>query len=173
MWSAGDCAEAYHRILRKNWWVPLGTTANKQGRVAGANVLGAGLRFAGIVGTAGFVTFELEVARSGLTPEVARSAGFDPVSVVIRQRSRAHAYPGGSPVQVKLTADGPTGLLLGGELVGREGAALRTNALAAALAAHMSVADLQGLDFAYGPPFAPVWDPLLVAANQLAKKVGK
>ena len=172
VWSAGDCAEAYHRILRRNVWIPLGTTANKQGRIAGANVLGVGQRFRGIVGTAGFVVFDLEVARSGIGEEEAAAEGFDPVAVSIRQSSRAHGYPGGVPIQVHLVADRETGLLLGGELVGREGAALRVDILAAALAGHMTVADLQNFDLVYAPPFAPVWDPVLVAANQLIKKVG-
>jgi len=171
VWSAGDCAEAYHRVLRRNAWIPLGTTANKQGRIAGANVLGLGQRFPGIVGTAGFVVFDLEVARSGLSEDQAKVEGFDPVAVTIRQRSRAHGYPEGVPVQVRLVADRETGLLLGGELVGREGAALRSNTIATALAAHMTVADLQSLDLVYAPPFASVWDPVLVAANQLIKKV--
>ncbi len=172
VWSAGDCAEAYHRILRRNVWIPLGTTANKQGRIAGANVLGVGQRFRGIVGTAGFVVFDLEVARSGIGEEEAAAEGFDPVAVSIRQSSRAHGYPGGVPIHVHLVADRETGLLLGGELVGREGAALRVDILAAALAGHMTVADLQNFDLVYAPPFAPVWDPVLVAANQLIKKVG-
>lgn len=171
IFTAGDCCEAYHRLLRKNAWIPLGTTANKQGRVAGANAIGARERFAGIVGTAGFVVFDLEVARSGIGETQAAREGFEPVSVTIRQRSRAHGIPGGVPVKVSLVADAPTGILLGGEIVGRDGAALRSNVLAAALAAHMTVADLQGLDLVYAPPFAPVWDPILVAANQLAKKV--
>jgi len=171
VWAAGDCAEAYHRVLRKNAWIPLGTTANKQGRIAGANIAGAATKFAGIAGTSGFVVFDLEVARSGISSEQAVAEGFEPTSVTIRQRSRAHGYPGGTPIQVTLIADGPSGLLLGGEVVGQEGAALRANVLATALASHMSVSELQGLDLAYAPPFAPVWDPLLVAANQLAKKV--
>ncbi len=172
VWSAGDCAEAYHRILRRNVWIPLGTTANKQERIAGANVLRVGQRFRGIVGTAGFVVFDLEVARSGIGEEEAAAEGFDPVAVSIRQSSRAHGYPDGVPIQVHLVADRETGLLLGGELVGREGAALRVDILAAALAGHMTVADLQNFDLVYAPPFAPVWDPLLVAANQLIKKIG-
>ncbi len=174
VWAAGDCAEAYHRVLRRNAWVPLGTTANKQGRVAGANVAGAKERFRGIVGTAGFVTFDLEVARTGLGLDQARDEGFEPVSVTIKQQSRAHSFPGGGPVQVHLVADGPTGILLGAEITGPAGAgALRVNVIAAALAAHHTVADLQGYDLVYAPPFAPVWDPLLVAANQLSKKVGR
>jgi NADPH-dependent 2,4-dienoyl-CoA reductase/sulfur reductase-like enzyme len=171
VWAAGDCAEAYHRVLRRNYWLPLGTTANKQGRIAGANIVGAGQRFKGIVGTCGFVVFDLEVARSGLGNEEARREGFDPVSVTIRQGSKAHGMPGLTPIQVSLVADRETGLLLGGEIVGTEGAALRINILATALASHMTVADLQSQDLVYAPPFAPVWDPVLVAANQLIKKV--
>ncbi len=173
VWAAGDCAESYHRILRRNVWAPLGTTANKHGRIAGANAIGAGLKFAGVVGTTGFKVFDLEATRSGLGLEQARAEGFDPVQVTIRQGSRAHAFPGSSPVQVTLIADGPTGILLGGEVVGRDGAALRIDTLATALASHMTVADFQGLDLVYSPPLAPVWDPLLVAANQLIKKVGR
>jgi NADPH-dependent 2,4-dienoyl-CoA reductase/sulfur reductase-like enzyme len=173
IWAAGDCAEAYHRILRRNGWSPLGTTANKQGRIAGANTTGAGQQFAGVVGTTGFKVFDLEVARSGLGPDQARTEAFDPIEVTIKQGSRAHGYPGASPIQVTLIADGPTGVLLGGEIVGREGAALRANILATALASHMTVADVQGLDLLYSPPFAPVWDPVLIAANQLIKKVGR
>ncbi len=173
VWAAGDCCEAYHRILRRNAWIPLGTTANKHGRIAGANASGSRLQFGGIVGTAGFQVFDLEVARSGLGEAEARDEGFDPTSVTIRQRSRAHGYPDGVPVQVTLIADRPTGIVLGGEIVGREGAALRSNILATALASHLTVSDVQNLDLVYAPPFASVWDPVLVAANQLIKKVGK
>jgi NADPH-dependent 2,4-dienoyl-CoA reductase/sulfur reductase-like enzyme len=134
-------------------------------------VVGAQQRFKGIVGTAGFVVFDLEVARTGIGAEEAAAEGFDPVAVTIRQRSRAHGYPDGVPIHVHLVADRETGLLLGGELAGREGAALRVNTLAAALAAHMTVTELQNLDLVYAPPFASVWDPVLVAANQLIKKV--
>ncbi len=171
--AAGDCAEAYHRVLRKNAWIPLGTTANKQGRIAGANAVGAGLRFHGIVGTTGFKIWDLEVARTGISMEKARAEGFDPVSVTISQSSRAHGYPGGTPVQVSLFADGPTGILLGGEIVGRDSAAMRINILATALASHLNAEDLQNLDLVYSPPISPVWDPVLVAANQLIKKVGR
>lgn len=172
IWAAGDCAEAYHRVLRRNTWIPLGTTANKQGRIAGANLAGANQRFRGIVGTAGFTVFDLQVARTGLGLEEAKAEGFEPVSVTIRQRSRAHGFPGAATIETTIVADGPTGVVLGGELVGRDGAALRTHALAACLAFHARVDDLQNLDLVYAPPFAPVWDPVLVAANQLAKKIG-
>ncbi len=171
IWAGGDCAESNHRILRRNVWAPLGTTANKHGRIAGANAIGGRQQFAGIVGTTGFKVFDLEVARCGLELEQARTEGFEPVGVTITQPSRAHGYPGASPIQVTLIADGPTGIFLGGEIVGREGAAMRSGILATALASHMTVADIQGLDLIYSPPFASVWDPILVAANQLIKKV--
>jgi len=173
IWAAGDCAEAYHRILRRNDWIPLGTTANKQGRIAGANAIGAGLRFYGITGTTGFKIFDLEVSRSGLSLVQAKEEGFDPVFVTITQNSRAHGFPGGTPVQVTLIADGPTGIMLGGEILGRDNAAMRINIVATALASHLTVEDLQNLDLVYSPPLAPVWDPVLVAANQLIKKVGR
>jgi NADPH-dependent 2,4-dienoyl-CoA reductase/sulfur reductase-like enzyme len=172
IFAAGDCAEAFHRVLRHNAWIPLGTTANKQGRVAGANACGADERFKGIVGTAGFLLFDLELARTGLDEEAARAAGHDPVSVTIRQGSRAHGIPGGQPTQVHLVADRISGRLLGCEIAGRDGAALRINTVAAALAAQASVEELQNTDMVYAPPFAPVWDPILVASNQLIKKVG-
>ena len=76
-------------------------------------------------------------------------------------------------MQVSLIADGPTGILLGGEIVGRDSAAMRINIIATALASHLSVEDLQNLDLVYSPPISPVWDPVLVAANQLIKKVGR
>lgn len=171
VWAAGDCTSAVDRLTGNLAWVPLGTTANKQGRVAGTNAVGGNARFTGIVATSGFKVFDLEVARAGLTFDRARKEALDPVSVVIRHPSRAHSYPGGSSIQVKLVADRLSTRLLGGELVGREGAAMRVNVLATALAGEMSVAELQNLDLVYAPPFAPIWDPLLVAANQLAKKV--
>lgn len=171
IFAAGDCAEAFHRVLRHNAWIPLGTTANKQGRVAGANATGAEERFLGIVGTAGFLVFDLEVARAGLGVSEAAEAGYEPVSVTVKQRSRAHGIPGGTPTQVHLVADRPSGVLLGGEIAGRDGAALRVNVIAAALAKQATVEELQNVDMVYAPPFAPVWDPVLVAANQLIKKV--
>jgi NADPH-dependent 2,4-dienoyl-CoA reductase/sulfur reductase-like enzyme len=171
VWAAGDCTSAYDRVLGRFSWVPLGTTANKQGRVAGANAVGHHIEFPGIVATSGFKVFELEVARCGLTVNRAAEEGFEPVSTTIIQPSRAHAFPGSTPIQVKLVADRISGRLLGGELVGREHAAMRVNVLAAALAARMSVSDVQALDMVYAPPFAPVWDPILVAANQLVKRI--
>lgn len=167
VYAAGDVAEAWHLLLGRPAWVPLGTTANKQGRIAGENAAGGDARFAGIVGTAAFKVFDLEVARTGLTEAEARAQGFDPIATTVRHRSRARYYPGSSELVLKLVADKRTGKALGGQMVGREGAAKRIDVLATALHAGMTVADLIGLDLSYAPPFATVWEAVQIAARQL------
>jgi NADPH-dependent 2,4-dienoyl-CoA reductase/sulfur reductase-like enzyme len=133
------------------------------------NVTGRPVELPGVAGTAVFKAFDLQVARTGLNAAEAREAGFDPVETVIQSRSRAHAHPGASTIHVQMVADRRTGKLLGAQMVGREGAAHRINAPAVALHAGMTVADFIQCDLAYAPPFSPVWDPLLTAANQLIK----
>ncbi|RLB11925.1 MAG: pyridine nucleotide-disulfide oxidoreductase, partial [Deltaproteobacteria bacterium] len=125
----------------------------------------------GIAGTAVFKVFDLQVARTGLNAKEAETAGFDPAQVVIKSRSRAHAHPGSSPILVNMVSDRKSGRLLGVQMVGKEGVAHRINAAAVALHAKMTVADFVQCDLAYAPPFSPVWDPLLTAANQLIKQM--
>jgi len=100
-----------------------------------------------------------------------KQSGFDPADVVIKSRSRAHAHPGSMTIYVHLIGDRKTGRLLGAQMVGKEGAAHRINAAAVALHNKMTVAHFSQTDLAYAPPFGPVWDPLLTAANQLMKKI--
>ncbi len=125
----------------------------------------------GIVGTAVFKVFDLEVARTGLTLAEAEKGSFRPASVTVKTRSRAHAHPGSTPIRVHMIGDKASGRLLGVQMVGREGAAHRINAAAVALHAKMTVSAFSQTDLAYAPPFGPVWDPLLTAANQLMKKM--
>ncbi|HDH96584.1 MAG TPA: NADH oxidase, partial [Proteobacteria bacterium] len=169
IYAAGDCADALHLVTGKKTWIPLGDTANKQGRVAGANMAGEELIFPGVVGTAVFKVFDLEVARTGLTEAQAKSEGFDAGTAVINASSRAHYYPGGSRMRIKLVFDKTSGRLLGAHMAGKEGVAKRIDVFAAALHARMTVDEVAFLDLAYAPPFAPVWDPVLVAA-QVARK---
>ncbi|CUT03700.1 CoA-disulfide reductase [Candidatus Chrysopegis kryptomonas] len=173
IYSAGDCAEAFHLVLNRPVYIPLGTTANKQGKVAGENAAGGNAIFKGIVGTAVFKVFDLEVARTGLSEKQAKAEGFDYVSTVIEHGSRAHYYPGGSKIRVKLIADRKTGRLLGAEMVGRDGVAKRIDVFATALHAKLTIDEIGQLDLSYAPPFAPVWDPVLIAANDLEKKIKK
>lgn len=165
VWAAGDVAEAFHRVTGKPAWMPLGTTANKQGRVAGENLAGGDARFGGITGTTVVKVFDLEAAISGLSLARAQAEGFNAAAVSATAYSRAHYMPGHQPITVALVFDQTTRRLLGGQLVGREGVAKRIDTVAAALQAGWTVDEFAELDLSYAPPFAPVWDPLLVAAN--------
>jgi NADPH-dependent 2,4-dienoyl-CoA reductase/sulfur reductase-like enzyme len=169
IYAAGDCCESYHRISRRPVYAPLGDIANKQGRIAGANVGGQRLSFPGIVGSIGFKVFGLEVASTGLTEEEAREAGFAPVSATIQGVSKAHSYPGASELRLRLVAESEGGRLLGAQGVGGGGVVSRINALATALTGGLSLEELAYLDLAYAPPFSAAWDPVHIAAQQLLK----
>ncbi len=171
IYAAGDCADMIHVVTGQKVWIPLGLIANRGGWAVANNVTGRRTQVPGIVGTTVFETFDIEVTRTGLSPVEARMVGFDAVETRIRSRSRAHGYPGSHEIYVSLVADRASGRLLGGTIVGREGAAHRINALAAALHAKMGVREFVQCDMAYAPPFGPVWDPLLIAANQLQKEL--
>jgi len=172
VYAAGDCAEAIHLVTGKPTYFPLGTTANKQGRVAGENAAGGNARFEGIVGTLATGVFELGVARTGLSTKQATAHGFRPDAVTVRSTSRAR-YFHGKPILVKLIWDQSSAKLLGCQMVGEEGVAKRIDVAAMALHSRMRVPEMQFLDLSYAPPFAPVWDPLLVAVNEARKKMRK
>ncbi|MFH0729894.1 MAG: FAD-dependent oxidoreductase [Pseudomonadota bacterium] len=171
IYAAGDCADAHHIVTEKSAWIPLALRANRAGWAVADHIAGKKADIEGIVGTAVFKVFDLEVARSGLSVSEAVAAGFSPESVVISSRSRAHAHPGSSTIWVQLVGDSISGRLLGAQMVGHEGTAHRINAIAVALHAHMTVSQFSQTDLAYAPPFGPVWDPMLTAANQLIKKI--
>jgi NADPH-dependent 2,4-dienoyl-CoA reductase/sulfur reductase-like enzyme len=171
--AAGDCSEALHVVTGRPAWIPLGTTANKQGKVAGENAVGGNARFGGIAGTNTTKVFDLEVAQTGLSSASAEREGLRVASVRITAGSRAHTYPGGSPITVKLVFDADSGRVLGAQMAGREGVAKRIDTIAAAIHARMSVTGLAEIDMSYAPPFAPVWDPVLIAASEAVKKVGR
>lgn len=168
VYAAGDCAEAMHLVSGRPTWFPLGTTANKMGRVAGASALGARDRFAGIVGTSIARVCGLGVGMTGLSPAQGKAAGFDAVSATVEALEKPR-YFRGRKCHVQLVADRRTGRLLGGTILGEHDVAGRVNVLAAALHQRMTVEELSGLDLAYAPPFSTVWDPLLIAAQQLVK----
>lgn len=170
IFAAGDCAEHWHRLLQCPTWLPLGTTANKQGRVAGRNAAGGSAVFAGIVGTAITRVFDLQVARTGLTEREAAAAGLVPRAAVLRSTDHAGYLPDAQQLIVKLVAEAGSGRLLGGQVVGRAGADKRIDVLATALYAGMTIEDLTRLDLAYAPPFNSVWDPVQVAATALLRR---
>ncbi len=150
--------------------MPLGTTANKQGRIAGRNAAGGNEAFAGIVGTAVVRVFDLEAGRTGLTEREASAAGIACVATTLASTDHAGYLPDARPLTVKLVAERGTGRLLGGQAVGRGGVAKRIDVVATALHAGLSVEDLTRLDLAYAPPFNSVWDPVQVAATMLLRR---
>ncbi|MFG1676426.1 FAD-dependent oxidoreductase [Micromonospora sp. NPDC049282] len=166
VWAAGDCVESLHRVSGMPVHVPLGTHANKQGRVAGINIGGGYATFPGVVGTAVTKVCELEVGRTGLRERDATEAGFEFVTVTAESTNRAGYYPGARPMTVKLIAERPSGRLLGAQIVGWSEAAKRIDALAVALWNRMTVDEMTALDLGYAPPYAPVWDPVLIAARK-------
>lgn len=173
LWACGDCAESVHAVTRRPTWWPLSNTAFRSGRVAGENAgrrgAGAPARTPPVVGTSGVRAFGIEVAATGLDLSAAEAAGFDAFTVTKEQGSRASHVPGGSPVHVRLVVERPTGRLLGGMLVGAEGAALRLNTLVPLVADAATVADLLDLDLVYHPALAPAHDPLHVAAVEAVR----
>lgn len=173
VWAAGDCVESFHRVSRQPVNIALGTHANKQGRAAGTNLGGGYASFGGVLGTAITRVGDLEVARTGLNEREAAAAGFEFVTATNTAPSRAHYYPDGSDVTVKLVAERRTGRLLGGQIVGGAGAGKRIDVVATALWNDMTVEELGGIDLAYAPPFSPVWDPVLLAAGRTAMAVDR
>jgi NADPH-dependent 2,4-dienoyl-CoA reductase/sulfur reductase-like enzyme len=171
IFSAGDCADAFHVVTSQRTWIPLALRANRAGWAVADNVCGKDVALDGVAGTSVFRVFDLEVARTGLNMEQAGNFGFEPVANTIKSRSKAHSHPGNTVIQVNMIGDKKSGLLLGAQMVGKEGVAHRINAAAVALHARMTVAQFGQTDLAYAPPFGPTWDPTLTAANQLLKKM--
>ncbi|PZF84013.1 FAD-dependent oxidoreductase [Jiangella anatolica] len=171
VWSAGDCVETWDRVRRDWVHVPLGTHANKQGRVLGTNLGGGSARFPGIVGTALTKVCNLELARTGLTEGDAVAAGLDHVAVTIESTTRSGYYPGAEPITVKMVAQRPSGRLLGAQIVGRDGSAKRIDVCAMALWSELTVGELAMTDLAYAPPFSSVWDPVQIAARKAADRL--
>jgi NADPH-dependent 2,4-dienoyl-CoA reductase/sulfur reductase-like enzyme len=172
VWAVGDCVESVHRVTGQPVHIPLGTHANKQGRVAGINIGGGYATFQGVIGTAVTRVCDLEVARTGLLSTEADAAGFAFVTATVESTNRAGYFPGADPMTIKLLAERGTGRLLGAQIVGRSEAAKRIDALAVALWNNMTVEDMVGLDLGYAPPYAPVWDPVLIAARKAVDALG-
>jgi len=171
VYAAGDCAETTHLITRKKVWVPLGSTANKQGRVVGINVCGGNAAFPGIMGTAIFKTFDFNVAKTGLSMREAEKEGLHPLQAVVRGYDRAHYYPGGKESTLKVIAEKGTGRILGGQAVGEGPSDKFIDILAMALHGKMTCQQLASVDLAYAPPYSPAFSPVIVAANVLMNKL--
>jgi NADPH-dependent 2,4-dienoyl-CoA reductase/sulfur reductase-like enzyme len=173
VWAAGDCVAVRDRLLGEAWYVPLGTHANKCGRVAGTNIGGGQATFPGSVGTAITRAGQVEVARTGLMPLWASERlGLEVATKRLDSTTISGYMPGAAAMTVWVMADVATGRLLGGQISGGLGAGKRIDTLATALFAGMTAQDVAYLDLAYAPPFSPTWDPVQIACRSLAERIG-
>lgn len=168
IWAAGDCVQTWHRILQRHDYLPLGTTAHKQGRVAGENMLGGKREFQGSLGTQVVKVFDQVAAGTGLRDETAAAADFDPLTVQLTVWDHKAYYPGAKQIHIRLTGDRGTGRLLGAQIVGPLGTEVskRIDIFATALFHNMRVEELCDLDLSYTPPLSSPWDPVQMAAMQ-------
>jgi len=165
IWAAGDCAESFHLVSKQQVNIALGTVANKHGLIAGENISGGSVEFPGVVGTAITKIKDLEISRTGLNEKELKELGILYNTSIIVSNTLPGYYPGAAELSVKLLVEKVSGRLLGGQIVGKKGAAKRIDTLATAITARMTARDLAFLDLSYAPPFSPVWDPLQIAAR--------
>ena len=175
VWAAGDCCESVRRLTGDRVYRPLGTHANKLGRVVGDNVGGGRLTFGGILETA-ITRFScgeeyLEIARTGLSSADAEAAGFEPVVALTEGTTTSGYMPEAEPIALWVMADRVTRRLLGVQVIGGHGAGKRIDAAAAVMWAGGSVDDLAWMDLSYSPPFSTAWEVLQVAARRVAERI--
>ena len=166
IYAAGDCATHFHRVKERDDFVPLGTTANKQGRIAGLNISGQASTFKGIVGTSVIKFFELTLGRTGLSSKEAKELKLPYASCSTEATDIAGYYPESRELRVKLVFRDDNERILGGQFIGKHGIDKRVDVLATALYHQMTLHDMEDLDLAYAPPYNSVWDPLQQAARR-------
>lgn len=171
IYAAGDCCEVRNIVTGKPMYLPLATIASRQGWVAGENAAGGRAIFAGAIRAIAVRIFGLEVAQVGISSDEAREAGFDVVTQEVTVPSKVAIMPGAGRVTIKLIVDRRSKRVLGANLFGAEGITLRANTLGVAIQHKMTVDDVARFDMIYTPPFAPLWDPILIAANEARKKM--
>jgi NADPH-dependent 2,4-dienoyl-CoA reductase/sulfur reductase-like enzyme len=172
VFAAGDCVITHHRLVGVTY-LPLGTTAHKQGRVAGENALGGNRQFAGSLGTQVVKIFDQAAARTGLRDHEAVPAGFDPVTIETQADDHKAYYPGSHRITIRVTGDRATGRLLGMQLFGHKNAEIAKRIDIAATAIHhgMTVEAVSDLDLSYTPPLGSPWDAVQVAAQAWTRAI--
>ncbi|HLR54958.1 MAG TPA: CoA-disulfide reductase, partial [Pseudogracilibacillus sp.] len=163
---AGDCALHYHKVKKEYDFIPLGTTANKQGRIAGMNMAGVSREFKGITGTSILKFMDLSLGKTGLTEKEASTLKLPYEAVTVQGKDIAGYYPNAKTTYVKLVYRTDDLLLLGGQVIGEKGVDKRVDVLATALFMDMKVTDFEDVDLSYAPPYNGVWDPIQRAARK-------
>jgi NADPH-dependent 2,4-dienoyl-CoA reductase/sulfur reductase-like enzyme/rhodanese-related sulfurtransferase len=171
IYAAGDCAESTDLVTGKPCYVPMGSTANKQGRVAAINICGGEDRFPGVVGSTVCRVFDFCVARTGLTEAAARQQGFQTIAVLVPDTDQPHYMPTAKAMVIKLVVDSRTRKLLGAQAVGPGAGDKRMDVAAMAITAGMTVDQLSKADLCYAPPYSPALDSIITAANVARNKL--
>lgn len=166
IYAAGDCATHFHRIKRTDDYIALGTTANKQGRIAGRNIAGKQAIFKGIVGTSILKFFDIQIGMTGISEKEALKQGIETVCYAWEANHVAGYYPTAQPLFLRVVVEKDTRKLLGMQILGAAGVDKRIDVFATALYAGLTFEDYVDLDLAYSPPFNGVWD----AVQQVAKR---
>jgi len=165
VWAAGDCAVVYHKLMEEDYFIPLGTYANKCGRIAGGNMAGAHDKFVGALGTAAIKVCGIEMGRTGMSEQDAIRLGVDYKTKLVTANDHPAYYPDPVKLTIKLIYEARTRKLLGACVAGARNAVMRTDIFATAIHAGMTTDELGMVDLAYAPPFAGVWDAVHIASN--------
>ncbi|MGE4518758.1 MAG: FAD-dependent oxidoreductase [Desulfobacteraceae bacterium] len=171
IYAGGDCAENRNRLTNDVIYTPMGSTANKQGRVIGDNICGRSTKFPGVLGTAICKVFDLTIARTGLTEKECRQKNLNYVTVLTPSPDKPHFLPDAKLIIIKLIAENPSGKILGCQVTGYGEAAKRLDIAVAAMSHNATVYDLEYYDLAYAPPYSPAMDNIIVAANIAENKI--
>lgn len=170
VFAGGDCAETKNILTGEKVWIPLGSTANRQGRVIGDNLTGGSSKFPGVVGTGILRTLGTNVGSTGVTEKRARELGYEPISCLAPSGDKSHFYPGSKNILIKLVADAKNGKLLGAQVVGPGEVVRRVDVAAAVISMGGTIDDLADLDLCYAPPFGTAIEAVAHAANILRNK---
>jgi NADPH-dependent 2,4-dienoyl-CoA reductase/sulfur reductase-like enzyme len=165
VYAAGDCATVNHRVSGKVKYIPLATNANKQGKLLAEILAGKDKSYTQALGSAMIKILDLELAKTGIGESEAADYDGEIETVTVTAGNHAHYYPGHGKVTIKLVVDKHSKVILGAQLIGAVGTALRVNPFVVAIAVKMTASEFGGLDFGYAPPFASTWDVMHIAAN--------
>ena len=171
VYAVGDCAEASHLVTHKPICAQLGTTAVRQGKVAGTNAGGDYSLFSGVLTSAVTLLFEIEAGNTGLTETAAQRNGIEVITGAITSKTRADYFPGAKAIKIKLVVEKESQRIIGGQIIGGEEVTQRINSLSLAIQKGMTVRELVKADTAYAPPLNETWDPMVLAAEMVLMKL--
>lgn len=175
IFAVGDCVEIYHLVCKKPSFIPMGSTANKMGRVAGINVISndesSYESFEGVLGTNILKLFNLTIGKTGLSEKQAKEEGFDVISVIVPSNDKAHYYPNSKNVILKLIGDKKTGRILGAQGIGEGTVDKFIDIIASFIYLGGTVDQLSKVDLAYSPPYSMALSSVIVTANVLKNKI--